>query len=82
MGREPPARALPAGTPLDSAAQFLANAGVDFTVDTAAGGQTIVGMARDVDADLFVSESVQIRLSFDAAGRLTARRTASVLTGP
>jgi hypothetical protein len=75
------AAALPSGTPLDSAARLLAGAGVDFRVDSGPAGATLVGMARDVDADLFISHSVQIVLEFDHDRRLVSRAAGASDTG-
>jgi hypothetical protein len=87
LGRSAPAvaevlaRALPTGTRLDSAARFLQAAGVDYSLDSVPGSSTLVGIARNVDTDIMVSTSVRIYITFDAAGRLTARRTEALSTG-
>lgn len=65
---------LPPGTSLDSVAARLERAGVDFSVDSLApAGTALVGMARNIDADLFCLHGAQLRLEFDRQRRLTRR---------
>jgi hypothetical protein len=86
-------RLLPAGTTLDSAVAALRRAGADYSIlepgqhdlaaDTlSAGGPMIAAALRDVDTDLFVTESVGLRLAFDPSRRLVRRRVDRWLTGP
>ena len=76
------ARALPLGTPLAASITYLAAHGVDVSLDSNSTRRALVGMARNVDSDLFVSESVLIELDFDPEWRLSALETSARLTGP
>ena len=88
LGRSAPAidsavaKALPAGTPHDSAVAFLLHQGIDFTTDSGGGSRRITAMTRDVDTDGIVTSGVRIRLAFDSTWRLTSRSTEALHTGP
>ena len=88
LGRSPEAvdrtlaRDLPAGTSVAGVTAYLRRYELEFSVDSAGGRRTVLAAARDVDAGVFVTESVGIELEFDAKWRLASRRTRAWSTGP
>ena len=86
---------LPVGISVERASATIRNAGVEHSVNRAvadvrcyqerdtmyAGGAVIVALERDIDRSLFVTESIQLHLYFDATGQLARRRVVSVFAG-
>lgn len=83
---------LPIGSPVDSAIALFKRTNIEHGVSTAppdyvgprhlAGGPTVRAVDRDVDGDWFVSESIQIVLTYNADGHLVHHSVKSVFTGP
>jgi hypothetical protein len=87
---------LPDGISLDSAASFLAHAGLDPLVARStkelrsyresdslfSGGPVLSIVERNVTSSFMVSESLHVVLYFDASERLVRRKVESWYTGP
>ena len=82
---------LPLGSPVDSAVALFKRTNIEYGVSDAprdsvgprhmAGGPTVRAIERDIDGSWFVSESIQIVLSYSADGRLVHHSVKSVFTG-
>ena len=97
LGRTPEAverllvERLPLGSPLDSAIAFLRRTNIPHGVSDAprdyvgpehlAGGPTVRAIEHNVAGGLFVSESIQIVLSYNVDRRLVHHSVKSVFTG-
>jgi hypothetical protein len=83
---------LPLGSPLDSAIALFKRTNIEHSVSDAppdyvgpahlAGGPRLFAIERNVDGDFFVSESIQIVLSYDVERRLVHHSVKSAFTGP
>ena len=83
---------LPIGSPVDSAIALFRRTNIEHGVSDAppdyrgprhlAGGPILRAVARDVDGDWLISESIQIVLTYNADRRLVHHSVKSVFTGP